>query len=704
MQDYSQLSSSGSPTLDPFRTDIFCPHQSRGIDSPIHENQLQSCATLIRQTATQEPTCGEVIILTSPRAGYGKSHLISRIADESREIAIPLELSGGPEMEWEDFLKQAISQLDSPKSEASKLEEIGTAFLSLAIRCGLEQGVLEEKDCPVPVADIGPEIRFQFQENQKSKLPGWLTKKGPTMASSIRLPFPLQGFSRDEILFWTEYFSRSLKRDGQPLAPETSNPSQARERFFELMAIASQKKTILFIFDHLDDFLGSGKTLATTITRIRDRVPNSVTIAALNEDSWGKTLADDLPSALRDRISRTRFQLDSIDQTQAKQLVGGRLSQLGFDETRIDAFVAELAEKHWDESTEWHPRKVIGEARKLWIERSSEFVPPQSVPQPHASPGKREEAVTSGGGSFSRPQGGPPPGSPIGGFPFPQPSSPFEGHSMTYPDRPVTPLHSPGPALSERESPFSPMQNPSSLWTDSGNRQTNPGSGNASAPAGPDYPLPKPGTPFSGEPVSQSSPPPVNGANGSGHHPSPKKDPLGVLFDEFKEKFRKEEQNLAIDLPLLEKFIKSVGAGHPPLSQSEVSIPGGNSTCLRWDLSEQSVWIGFEPARNIFFYSNILQRLISDPTGVRGKIVCFVHETEPFNENLLITNGISKDVLTRYFDFVQLSNRELSLLYASANFFEDRRQNGQGDEAHALIIRQLNPLWQRLTRTINPGG
>ena len=707
MQDYSQPSSPGDPALDPFRTDIFCPHRIRGNDSPIHEHPLRSCAAIIRRTATEEPSYGEVIILTSPRAGYGKSHLISRIADESRDIAIPLAVSADSGMDWDLALKQVIRQLDGPKSGSSKLEELGAAFLSRVMRCGLDQGVVEERDCPISMSDSGPDLRDQFQESQKSKFPGWLAKKGPILASSIRLPFPLHGFSRDEILFWIEYFGQALMRDGQPLAPGDLNPMQARERFLELMSIGSDRETMLLIFDHLDHFRGSGQSLAGEFSLISERVPNSVIIAAMNDDTWEKTFADELPSALRDRFSRTRFQLDPIDRSSAMQLVGNRLSDLGLEKTRIGAFVSELAEENWNESAKLYPRKIIGDARKLWIERSREFVLPQAASPSESSTERREESVTSGGGSFGpsqMPQAGPSPWNPMSGFPFPKQPSPFEGHSLTYPDRPTNPLNSPRPAAIQRESPFSPMQNPSSLWTDAGSRQGGPWTGNAPAPAETDIPVPAAGTPFSSKPASQSSPPPHNGANGSSHHPSPRKDPLGGVFDEFREKFRNEEQNLALDLPLLEKFVTSVGASHPPLSQSEVSIPGGNSTCLRWDLAEQSVWIGFEPARNIFFYSNILQRLISDPTGIRGKIVCFVHETEPFNENLLTTNGIGKDVLTRYFDFVQLSNRELSLLFASAHFLEDRRQKGQGDEAHALIIRQLNPLWQRLTRTITPAG
>lgn len=707
MQNYSQPSSVGNPNLDPFRTDIFCSHQFRDGDSPIHEQPFHSCVAMIRRIATQEPSHGEVIILTSPRAGYGKSHLISRIADDSREVAIPLAITVWPEIDWELVLQQVIRQLDCSKTGASKLEEIGANFLSHFIRCGLDQGVLEERDCPIPMTGPDTDLRGQFLENQKSKFSGWLAKKGPIMASSIRMPFPLDGFSRDEIQFWIEYFGRALRRDGQPLAPGNLKPMQAREKFFELMSIGSQQKTMLFIFDHLDYFQGSVQSLAGIISQISERVPNSVIIAALNDDTWDRTFVDELPSALRDRFSRTRFKLDPIDRSSAKQLVGSRLSQLGFDDTRVEAFVDELAGDNWAEPTELYPRKILGEARDLWVERGPDFVLPQGAPPAETTTEKRKEAVTSGGGSFDSSQVsrvGPSPGNPTGAFPFPRQPNPFEGHSLTYPDRPTFPVNSPSPTLNERESPFSPLQNPSSLWTDAGNRQASPGSGDAPASAGPDFSRPGAGTPFFGEPVGQSSPPAINGANGSSQHPSPGKDSLGGLFDEFREKFRKEEQNLAIDLPLLEKFVTSIGATHPPLSQSEVSIPGGNSTCLRWDLAEQSVWIGFEPARNIFFYSNILQRLVSDPTGIRGKIVCFVHETEPFNENLLTTNGIGKDVLTRYFDFVQLSNRELALLYASAHFLEDCRRKGQGDEAHTLVIRQLNPLWQRLTRTIDPAA
>jgi len=155
---------------------------------------------------------------------------------------------------------------------------------------------------------------------------------------------------------------------------------------------------------------------------------------------------------------------------------------------------------------------------------------------------------------------------------------------------------------------------------------------------------------------------------------------------------------LAFDLPRIERLILTVGSRHPGLSQTEEHQPGSRSVCARWRVHGQSVLVGFEPPGNAYFWSQLLQQSLS--SGAVEKIAAFSHRSEPFDPSVFASFGFAPSLIRSRIDIIEMGDRELAMLYASAHLLQ--RHEGSPEEAEAFdtVTRYLDPLWRRISRTL----
>ena len=744
------------PTVNPFREDVFSSDSPLPGTPQIHEDIHARCVALLQHQASHNTGRGNILCLTSPKAGYGKTHLIRRISQTVFNQIYQFELTTGPEIDWSEWLDNALFSLESQTSKKSPsrsaADETAARFLAQVVVSGVAGNVIEEKDCPVSLATLETDFCNAFSDSQRPKLLNWLQKKNGALTSAISMPQNFGDFSKDDVAFWTDFFIAHFKTTSNNL---NEGAAHARKRFLQLLRIASVDTPLLLVADHLDACHGSstaGLEIATALNQISEKVPNSLILISVNNDIWESVFAENLPSALLDRMSSETLVLDAIEAGEAHDLMVNRLSSNGISHQNAHQF-ADLVgeEKKWTNKTELFPRQVIREARQMWTESGAEFLvapePEKRSPEPldaepKLDPVKQPEisfqTLTQTSEQTSAPK---PPVTTNPTMPFPQPgeseeavspapmpfvgesndslSNPFNGHSLQYPDRPS---FSPFPTSedttlsSNAAFPTNRMDgginHQESLQADRAQNSFLPRDAFPSQP-GPAVTSQKIDEPKFGPPADSFGS--TNGKiNGQAHQqepvantpaplpaipepmPEPKLSPIEVYYEQLKNRYSQGADRLKMDFTKIESLVKTVGENHRPLTQVDIHVPGGNSNCLRWDMPNFSVWIGFEPARNIYFYSNILQRLLSDPAGTPGKVVCFSHASEPFNQDLLTTNGINLELLNRYFDFVHLSNHELSLLLSSAEFLHETVEKNYTEEGLKLVLKELQPLWERI--------
>ncbi|MDF1811340.1 MAG: hypothetical protein P1V20_03975 [Verrucomicrobiales bacterium] len=729
MQDLTQSLNGGELSVNPFSDDVYSPQSPIPGTPQIHQRELNHCLQAIEKMIAHadSPACneshGDLITITSPLAGYGKTHLIQRISKTMLNSVSTIELSPGTRLSWNELLVQTLKCLDSSGNQStinnSLLDEAGAYFLSNLIGTAVAQGVIEERDCPVPLSTFQEDYCSAFSEGARSKLLIWLKKKSPAFRSSVKLSASkFARFTKEDVAFWAEYFLNHFRKEESGFASlSDQSETESRSRFLQLLRISSNCRPLLIIADHLDHCHGSetaGMEIATALTAIVENVSNCVLIVSINQDLWESVFEKKLPSALVDRLNRESLLLAPVGTDEGRELVVNRLCSAGVSHHQAHRFANLISEEgKWAAADTLYPRQILRAAKELWREKGCEFhqppTPPvETIPTPETDNRFPCAEQQSAADEFPLPGVENPPLCP---GPHPandlpahgQVTNPFEGHSMTYPDRPAPAAPVPQPWEEAVFRNYSPPVNQVPDQPQNGSVYANQQPNQATLPKDePDLqPAPKPYV--NGKPVNGK-------INGDAQHNATRipaqeskksASPLDIYFDQLVDHFAARADTLDINFPSLENFIKTVGDNHRPLTQSEVTVPGGQSNCLKWALANYTIWIGFEPAGNIYFYNNVLQKLLSDPSAKPGKIVCFAHSSHPYSHELLTSNGLTGDLLKCYFDFVQLSNDELVIISAASQFLRETTEKGYQEQALKFLIKKLNPLWQRLCQPLD---
>ena len=170
----------------------------------------------------------------------------------------------------------------------------------------------------------------------------------------------------------------------------------------------------------------------------------------------------------------------------------------------------------------------------------------------------------------------------------------------------------------------------------------------------------------------------------------------------IKEKEREilNQQPLRLELAKVESLVQKMGDSHLGLSQTEERYPSSKTTCLRWKVGGQSVLIGFESPRNVYFWNNLLQQSLS--SNRQEKITSFSHPSESFDPSLFSSFGFSPSVIRGRIDAIEISDEELVALYAADDVLTELEGTAGLDTAAQCIALNLDPLWRRISKPLQP--
>ncbi len=156
---------------------------------------------------------------------------------------------------------------------------------------------------------------------------------------------------------------------------------------------------------------------------------------------------------------------------------------------------------------------------------------------------------------------------------------------------------------------------------------------------------------------------------------------------------------LRLDLERLGLFLQEMGMHHPALGQHEERFPSSRSTCLRWSVHNQSILLGFESPRNVYFWNNLLQQSLASNDS--QKIVAFSHPSDKFDSGLFSTFGFSPAVIKGRMDVIEMKDRELAMIYAAEMTIRETTGTPAYAEAVQRGLRYLDPLWRRICEKIS---
>ncbi len=716
------------PAANPFLEDLFVDQPSNlpGAGRVHHEvfvkirESVESL--LLHGGRPSDPGLGRVFLMTASEAGYGKSHLVARIRDQLRTVAPTLFLpfDRSRPATWPVALSSILRQLAtltrSRQLPMSLLEELSRFYLARLLLGALASGAVKRRDCPEEPRRIEAEYTSLLSPQSDSKLLPWLDRRASDLAQGADAELTKRlGMGKVELAFWTRVFVDLNLREGGALdrLRGLSN-GEARERLLQLLRIATLHRPVLIVADGLDGFHRSdtaGMEIAEIVNGIREKVPRSVALVCLNDDIWSSVFAGALPSAWRDRLDGEPLRLHSIGAEAAMDLVRFRLQRTRFSEAASACFAKRASEEfRWsEEETPLSPRRVLRQARELWMREASLYLenPDGECDRSSAADGFPERAPQE---SF--------PAAP----PREEPSAPPPGE--TPPPRPV-------PSVSAQTSPPPPQARDvdlagiDSIINDirgTGKTVVSEAAGHGfdgkTAPsqvseplvasaAAPEAAKPAPAAAMPFPSVQDRVPIPSSFFSDMPPLAAPPEAPPAAppltraSFDRAVAQREVEllsSQGLALDLERIGRFILEVGRKHPALGQQEERYPSSRTVCLRWNARGHSVLVGFESPRNVYFWNNLLQQSLA--SNRHEKIAAFSHGSEPFDPSLFASFGFSPAVIRGRIDVIGMNDRELAMIYAAEQALREYEGTPDAELAMQLVTLRLDPLWRRMIQPL----
>ncbi len=400
-------------TGNPFAADIFpdgLPVQNA--PAGLHGAALSDLKNLVEragqrlQSPRAEEGGGTVVLLRALRAGFGKSHLLARLAAElsDRAFVVAVPFDREREVLWSALLWQVLETFHQGRAGSLSLLDLVTRRL-FAI---LNQRMIVAKliPCAHPRESLDA-LEQRFVElfdfsNPSQPVARWFAEHFERlMPFSAKAAAEIAGLSMDSAAHWLRVLIAYAQGDTegesvrwealrwsvlQPSAPAVSHGGMnliaagltgeagARERVTEFCRLAAAVRPVVLVFDELDLFHGQQEAIqriAGFIAELRRLLSRAVQVLSVNQDLWQQTFLPALPSAIEDRLTGSQITLGTVHRTEAEQLIRGRLRHAGIEESAVTAFLQKLNLSAYfaqEAGRLVSPRSILRFAATVWEE------------------------------------------------------------------------------------------------------------------------------------------------------------------------------------------------------------------------------------------------------------------------------------------------------------------------------------------------
>ena len=336
---------------------------------------------------------GRCILLRSPRAGHGKTHLLSRIEHHlgaSHEF-IPLRASYGCRIDAATAMDDTLRGLLRPLPASGGLRALDRVVRRLFAQAlepmvGSGEVPCQDRDGALTALRARPIETFDFH-HPNAITARWakenLEALGPRLSMEIaqRSGQPLR-----EVAFWVDTWFRFAST---PLenptrirmladAIRSGNPSEGMQmdRLQALLGILSLLMRVVLVADDLEGISAdetAALRLAAFLASLRQSVERLDVILSLNLDVWERSFMPCLSGGMVDRLSEVVIELHPLTDEEMVALLESRVPGLGGKVLeRLDRTVAGA-----------HARGLILAAGVAWLRASamdSKITLPQTTP------------------------------------------------------------------------------------------------------------------------------------------------------------------------------------------------------------------------------------------------------------------------------------------------------------------------------------
>ncbi len=343
---------------------------------------------------------GRCILLRAPRAGHGKTHLLSRIQHQlgSSHEFVPLHAAFGSRIDaasvTDDTLRRLVRQLPA-SGGLCMLDLVTRRLFASALQPLVSSGEVpcQDREGALTALRVRPVETFDFH-HPNAVTAHWARENFEVLGQRLSLELAQRsGLPVSEITFWVDtlfrFASSPLDNSNRVriLAEAVhSGVGLEMERLEALLGLLTLLMRVVLVADDLEGFSTdetAALRLAAFLGSLRQSVERLDVILSLNQDIWQNAFVPRLSGGLADRLSEVVVELEPLTEKEMAALLDSRVPGLGrrvLD--RIDVPAAGT-----------HARGLIRAAGMAWLKATAMDSAPAALVSPALIPSPLVTAV-----------------------------------------------------------------------------------------------------------------------------------------------------------------------------------------------------------------------------------------------------------------------------------------------------------------------
>jgi len=329
---------------------------------------------------------GRCILLRAPRAGHGKTHLLSRIQHHlaTTHEFVPLRAAFGSQINGGTVIDDALRCLLRPLPASGGLcvlDLVTRRLFALALQPLVENGEVPCQDREAALAALRTRPVEMFDFHHPSAVTAhWARDNFSALGQRFSIELAQRsGLPILEVTFWIDALFRFASTPTENttrlrvLTDEVRGGSPGEtvllERLEALLGMLSLLMRVVLVADNLEGFSADESAalrLAAFLGDLRQSVERLDVILSINEDIWQSAFVPRLSGGLADRLSEVVIELSPLTEDEMLALLESRVPGLG---PRMLASVDRAA-------AGTHARGLIRAAGVAWLRASAMDSPP----------------------------------------------------------------------------------------------------------------------------------------------------------------------------------------------------------------------------------------------------------------------------------------------------------------------------------------
>ena len=287
---------------------------------------------------------GVLVSLRAPRAGYGKTMLLSRLREELRgnSVMVPIDLSTDSRINEKDILVRLLDQFTSVlpgKRDLTRLDFSVRRILANALIPLVESGEVPSPNRTESLRSLRetPEQVFEFHK-ESAAVAQWVRGQFQALAPRFLSVIGQScGGVTGDLSQWFTVLSRfamapvESRSKNQDLLTEVSREGDRFQNgmsyhgpLTSFLKLITTTENIVLVVDEMDGLFRDSEAalrVANTLIGLRQAAPRIKVIFSVNDDVWESTFSRRIPLGMQDRFEDSVIRLQPLDEASVLELL-----------------------------------------------------------------------------------------------------------------------------------------------------------------------------------------------------------------------------------------------------------------------------------------------------------------------------------------------------------------------------------------------